>query len=194
MALLIQRLFLITICSLLPLMIKGQDKNITSPIIFGDYDGYATFEFTQQGTDTVLNGDFSFKGPIIEQFSDTVKQFYAFEGTFSENDPVNDWQFDFTNVLSFNAASLQQNELMVSINAKHHTINGHFDTDKPLRWEHTLHTVTETKKDTSLTAVFYADDIDDFSIIELSTPEINFKGYLRGNFADSLWQWTNVSD
>lgn len=189
-------LFFICKLFLLSTTLHSQALNTPVKISFGEYNGFAFFDFETKGKDTILNGKFSFEGPIIDTFNIKFDEFFSFKGNFKNNKPVESWEFILTNIKGFNKTVLSKDYLTINIDALIHQINGSFnDNDVKNNWRHQVF----FKKNNQNSELLYSSEIQKLNQNEnsliLKTKDLQLNAPItKANLADSIWVWDFKKD
>lgn len=186
----------IVICNLIIISTPAYSQSTKKPvkISFGDYKGYASFDYELKGKDSLLNGKFSFEGPIIDTFDLKHNEYFSFNGNFNNNKPVGSWEFILTNVKGYNKTVLNNDYLQININVLKHQINGSF-TSENINWKHQIYSRYNNQNIDTV----YSSNIKEISknrnSLNIQTKDLQLNAQIgENNLADSIWEWKLKND
>ncbi len=173
---------------------QSQDKPVQ--IKWGDYEGYATYEYTVNGKDTILDGDFEFNGPILDTFTAAQRTYFSMKGHFSKNKPADDWQFNRTNVSGLNKTTFNENFLRINTVAKKHQISGSFNSNKASsNWRHDIISIADGQNAGTIFTAEIQERRDNNKLLSIESSDCQLSGRInKTNLADSTWKWLQKND
>lgn len=173
---------------------QSQDKPVQ--IKWGDYEGYATYEYTVNGKDTILDGDFEFNGPILDTFTAVQRTYFSMKGHFSKNKPADDWQFNRTNVSGLNKTTFNENFLRINTVAKKHQISGSFNSNKAsANWRHDIISIADGQNAGTIFTAEIQERKDNNKLLSIESSDCQLSGRInKTNLADSTWKWLQKND
>lgn len=174
----------------------AQSESNPVKIKWGAYEGHAAYDYTVDGRDTILNGSFQFNGPIVDTFTLEQRTYTSIKGHFSNNKPIDDWQFNQSTVLGLGKTRFDETYLKINTQAKTHRINGSFDFNQDtLTWRHDIIAISSEQELDSIFAAAIEIRTGLNKLLTIKSSDCQLIGYVDGtNSADSTWNWLPKND
>lgn len=169
----------------------AQTESKQQQIKWGSYEGYAKYDYTVLGKDTLLDGNFSLNGPVLDTFKLEQQTYYSINGKFSNNKPVSHWQLNKTLVLALNKSTFNDSFIRINTNANTHQITCSIASDgEEASWKHDILNIRQGQHVGNIFTAKINENQELNKTLTIKTLACQLNGQINNeNYANGNWEW-----